>query len=263
MQKRFEIPENTLRKNAPIRRKVRHNYQNELIDEQENAAAGTAGRRDGERAFLSHITMGDMDGLKRYLAVSSTGSYSFSVGNLSDNALAQARYTLVSAVTLYTRAAIDGGLPENLAYPMSDNYIRYADRMTDPQQIHALSFHAMADFCQAVHEWHLTECGPVIRLCCDYILAHLHETISLNDLARVSGLSAHYVSDLFRRETGCAPGSYIRTLKLEQARLLLMKPDLPISQIAQMLAFPSHSSFAGHFRRQYGMTPAAYRRQPF
>lgn len=88
-------------------------------------------RREGEKHFLSYITLGNPALLKQLFEHAFQKNTLFELGQLSENALRQARYMMICHVTLCSRAAIEGGLPETLAYYMSDSYIRYLDGQTD------------------------------------------------------------------------------------------------------------------------------------
>ena len=85
-------------------------------------------RRNREKAMLSCIRNGDVERIETYLipAVESVGRNQilprnilaaiwehFSVGQLSETPLKQMLYLFISNITLCTRAAIDGGLPEH------------------------------------------------------------------------------------------------------------------------------------------------------
>lgn len=48
---------------------------------------------------------------------------------------------------------------------------------------------------------------------------------------------------------------------MKYAKRLLETTNLPVPEIVQMLAFPSHSNFSKRFKKQYGVTPQTYRNQ--
>lgn len=136
---------------------------------------------------------------------------------------------------------MQGGLPEEIAYNISDSYIRVADAINDPDEINMLALHALRRFTQEVCDCTTEHCSPAVRICCTYIQAHLHDAISLADLAEVCHRSPNYISDLFAKELGERPISYIRLQKLKTACLLLETSDMPIADIASLLSFPSHA----------------------
>lgn len=232
-------------------------------------------RRAREKAMLACIASGDTTRIETYLlpGIEATGRDSsipirnlpdiwedFAVGILSERPLQQMLYLFISSITLCTRAAIDGGLPENIAYALSDCYIRQGSQISDYSRLGLLSSYAIYDFTRAVAEEHLKGTSPLTRLCCEYIQRHLHDRITLKDLAEVCGRSPNYISDLFTREMGERPTVFIRRRKLEYARGVLEFSDFSIEAISDLLAFPSVSSFIASFKKAYGVTPGKYKK---
>ena len=65
---------------------------------------------------------------------------------------------------------------------------------------------------------------------------------------------------MFRSTTGHALGSYIRERRLSQAAQALRSTPRPILDIALQFHFDSQPSFSRAFKKQFGKTPAVYRR---
>lgn len=80
-----------------------------------------------------------------------------------------------------------------------------------------------------------------------------------DEIARALNYNGNYLNDVFLEHTGVTLGSYIRTVCLQEAARLLLNTDLSVAQIISRLRYDSRASFYAHFKRQYGMTPAAYR----
>jgi AraC-like DNA-binding protein len=97
----------------------------------------------------------------------------------------------------------------------------------------------------------------------EYIEKHLHYTISLHDLAALTGKNVSYLSTLFKKETGISISSYITKKRLEEAALILSESEMPVVEIATTLSFNSQSYFTLLFREQYGKTPKEYRKEHF
>ena len=55
---------------------------------------------------------------------------------------------------------------------------------------------------------------------------------------------------------------YIVTAKLQESKLLLAYSDRPLSEISNFFFFSSQSYFQNLFKRQFGITPLAYRKRP-
>lgn len=95
-----------------------------------------------------------------------------------------------------------------------------------------------------------------------YIENHIHEDLSLDNLAAIGGVSPPYLSRLFRKAMGVTLKSYLLTLRIDYARRLLVTnpKDTTISEIAAQCGFYNTSHLCQVFRREIGTTPEVYRR---
>lgn len=212
-----------------------------------------------ETRLLLCVKNGDPEGLRAILedVGRHTGG---SVSAMAPDALSRSRCGFMVGITLYTRFAVEGGLDQETAYNLSDAYIRAMLAMDEPERITALSTRSGLDFAARVREFRLS-CGPAVKLCRDYISKHLHYKITLQELADACGLSPNYLSTLFRRQAGMGVQEYVMDAKLEAARHRLIASDDTVAQVASQFAFCSHSSFAAHFKKRYGVTPGQYRQE--
>jgi AraC-like DNA-binding protein len=96
-----------------------------------------------------------------------------------------------------------------------------------------------------------------LRLAQDYLHARLQERISLDDLARVAGLSPYHLARLFRAAFGLPPHKYLEGLRVRRAGELI-KAGLPLAEIAATVGFSSQSHLNRSFKHILGVTPAAF-----
>lgn len=89
----------------------------------------------------------------------------------------------------------------------------------------------------------------------DYIQAHLEHNISLEDLARLVNLSSYYFCRLFKQSMGITPHQYIIHQRVERAKKLLLRSNLTIVEVANMVGFANQSHLNYHFKRILGVTP--------
>lgn len=99
-----------------------------------------------------------------------------------------------------------------------------------------------------------------VRRVRDYIMAHLADPITLDDLAAVAGYSRFYFVRAFRECTGYPPYNYVINQRIAHAKFLLTTTNDPVSTIAQSCGFATHAQFSKKFRDLTGQTPAAFRR---
>lgn len=100
-----------------------------------------------------------------------------------------------------------------------------------------------------------------LRRTVDYIQANLDQTIKLEDLAQLLGMSQFYFCRLFRESMGMPPHQYIIAQRIERAKTLLRQSKgQTIAEIALACGFSNQSHLSKHFRKLVGSTPNAYRK---
>ena len=262
MQKNIEKMEKMIKSDY---KKISASIEDQIFLSKDTPGPDNGTRRIQEKAMYYYVSTGDIMRIDELVA-SSIEDVSRrpipgagTVGDVSENPLLFAKNLLIANVTLSTRAAIDGGLPEHIAYAMSDGYLRYMDNLNDIQKVYLLSSKALRDFTYAVHDYTYKDCGLITRSCCEYILRHLHDNIEMKTLSEVAHRSPNYISDLFAKELGVRPTEFIRDRKLEYAKAILDTTDLSISAISDLLSFSGTSRFINYFKKKYGVTPLGYR----
>jgi AraC-like DNA-binding protein len=176
--------------------------------------------------------------------------------------LRQQKTSVTVFTTLVSRAAMVGGLSPEIAYALGDSYIQNAEDCKDSGELSALANTMYHDFIYRVHYARANpDYSHAVQKCCDYIELNLDQKLSAADLAPLVGYTEYYLTDKFRKETGVSLSSYIRDKKIERAKVLLETTALPISEIADMLAFNTPNYFIQCFRNAQGCTPARYRKK--
>lgn len=94
----------------------------------------------------------------------------------------------------------------------------------------------------------------------DHIQQHLHEVITLHDLSRRAGYSPFHCVRVFGELTGRTPFEYIRALRLSRAAMELRDEKTRIIDVALDFVFDSQEGFTRAFSREFGITPARYRK---
>lgn len=94
----------------------------------------------------------------------------------------------------------------------------------------------------------------------EHVEAHLDQDLSLLRLARVAGVSTSHFKSLFKQATGLPPHAYVIQRRVERAKALLSRGNLPASQVALDAGFSHQSHMARCMRRVLGVTPSAFSR---
>jgi AraC-like DNA-binding protein len=209
-----------------------------------------------EVMIYSCIQAGDTERLKAM--VEQYLSDGLIIGRLSNNDLRQAQYMAVCCITLATRYAIQGGLDEFTVFNLSDIYIQHIDRMTSPRTIAEYLTEKLYELTREVARTAERAAYPApVRKCLTYISKNLHTRITVANLAAESGLSADYLSVLFKKKLGLTISAYITRQKLASAKVLLREGYGP-GRVSLLLAFCSESYFIRCFKGEFGLTPRQY-----
>jgi two-component system response regulator YesN len=105
-----------------------------------------------------------------------------------------------------------------------------------------------------------TENSALVEKVKAYIDSHL-QTVSREEAAAAVYLNAAYLSRLFKRETGISLMEYIISMKIKQAKLMLTKSNIKISDICTELGYENMPYFAKMFKKQIGLTPQEFRKR--
>ncbi len=94
-----------------------------------------------------------------------------------------------------------------------------------------------------------------------YMEEHYENALSVQEMGRVMGMTPAYFSRFFRQSTGETFHSYLTKIRLYRAKRELLKSDAGITQIGFACGFPNVKSFIEAFKKEYGCTPAKFRKR--
>jgi transcriptional regulator GlxA family with amidase domain len=93
----------------------------------------------------------------------------------------------------------------------------------------------------------------------DYLRAHVEESVSIQSLVRLSGLTEFHLIRAFHREFGLPPHAYHVRLKLARAREMLLS-GATVVRTAFACGFADQSHLSRKFKEVYGLAPATWMR---
>ncbi|OAS16542.1 hypothetical protein A8708_20485 [Paenibacillus oryzisoli] len=85
------------------------------------------------------------------------------------------------------------------------------------------------------------------------------EPFRITSMAKELGYSPAHCNRVFHKAYGVSPRHYLSTIKLRQAKLMLIDPTLSIEHIAEQLGYKDLSQFSKQFKRWTNLSPTAYR----
>jgi AraC-like DNA-binding protein len=92
----------------------------------------------------------------------------------------------------------------------------------------------------------------------EYVRVHLSEPLTVADMADLVNLSPSAFAHLFRDVTGRSPYQFVKEMRLDRARELLVDGHLTVARISKEVGYASVSHFISEFRGRFGVTPRAY-----
>lgn len=88
---------------------------------------------------------------------------------------------------------------------------------------------------------------------------NIEKPLSLDRIARATGLSRRQIERLFKRHLDCVPKKYYLEMRLRRARELLLQTAMPIMDVTTSCGFKSPPHFSRCYRSQFGHPPSAER----
>jgi len=93
----------------------------------------------------------------------------------------------------------------------------------------------------------------------EYIKENYQKECTLEELSKVAGISRYYLIRIFKDCMGKTPYDYLLDIRIENAKLLLAKENISITDICHECGFNNMSHFIRMFKKKIGMTPSIYK----
>ena len=103
---------------------------------------------------------------------------------------------------------------------------------------------------------------PGIIRALEFMEEHFAEPLGVAEFAEAAGLSESRFATLFHRETGTTPMHFFNTVRLGHAQSFLLN-GASVDEAAERAGFSSPQYFCRYFRKQTGVSPGAFRANPF
>lgn len=186
----------------------------------------------------------------------------YSGGTFANNTEKYLEYGAVSMVTLLTRSAIRGGVPQKEAYKVSDLLLNRASRGKSEQDYVRVFHDGIEQFFRLVKKYKSTSHHSYhIRKCKAYIAANLNQPLSPEKLAQELGLNKNYLMKLFSSYEGEPLMQYVQRKRILASADMLKYSNQKIMEIATYYQFQTQSHFGVAFKKFLGVSPAVYRKK--
>lgn len=109
---------------------------------------------------------------------------------------------------------------------------------------------------QAKNDPSRASADPRIRRIVRHIAEHPDDTLTAAALASIVGLHPVYFSSLFRKNMGVSVGSYVRSIRVNRAEILLSEGACSVSEAASLCGFCDVYHFSRVFKKLRGIPPS-------
>ncbi|MBA3693630.1 MAG: helix-turn-helix transcriptional regulator [Acidobacteria bacterium] len=133
----------------------------------------------------------------------------------------------------------------------------YAESLAQTLILHLLKNYSTNKFVQEKSIGGLS--GYKLKRAKEFINEHLEEDLTLGQVAEAVGFSQFHFNRAFRRSTGLTPQQYLVQQRINRAKELLTKGDLPLVEVGICAGFKNQSHFTTLFRKFTALTPKAFR----
>jgi two-component system, response regulator YesN len=182
---------------------------------------------------------------------------------LAGDRLRSLKNSLIASCTFFTRAAIAGGLDAELAFTLSDTYIRTLEGRHEISELEDFENLMLRDFITLVNRYQNYREDILTMRAIRIVRARISQPVSLRDTAATLGVSEQYLSSQFTMKQGQSFVAYVQKMKVEESKFFLRTTNLEVIKISQMLGFNYQAYFARVFKKVTGMTPSEYRNKNF
>ena len=95
----------------------------------------------------------------------------------------------------------------------------------------------------------------------DFVKEHYQAGITVEDIAKQTGLNRSYFGKVFKAATGKSPQQYLIGYRMGKAAELLKLTALPVAEVGRAVGYPNQLHFSRAFKGAFGVSPREWRRE--
>lgn len=94
----------------------------------------------------------------------------------------------------------------------------------------------------------------------DYVREHYQEKLKLQDIAKLLHMNSAYLGQRFKKHYGSSFNEFLHEYRIEEAKKLLRRTDMGISDVSSRVGYTDADLFAAKFKALNGVTPTVYKK---
>lgn len=211
-----------------------------------------------EQQFLHLLRNGDdqvlelMPSFDRYDSLTLASTHSRSIKN-----------NLIVFVNTIIRTAIEAGLDPLQTIKLGESLIKKVEAQQNieiPEIRRSLEQQLLKTVLSRIKRHVTADYNRMTQLIVEYIEKHLHENISLKDIADYCSRHPNYISTLFKKDTGYSIQEFLLNKRISKAKHFLRHSTHSILDISYYCGFQSQSYFTHQFKKVTKQTPNEFRK---
>ena len=211
---------------------------------------------DKEDEIIQKVKLGDKSGAREILN-EFLGSIFFESGMNFEII----KVRIIELVVIISRAAMEAGGEARDLLGLNYSYLTELNKATDLDELLVKVTDILENFIAKVSSTKDKKRKVRIREICGYIEQNFTKKITAAEAAKVGGLSVSRVLHLIKEETGLSLSEYVKKLRIDYGKYLLLNRDISIADVAIEAGFFDQSHFSKTFKKIERMTPFHFRRK--
>lgn len=105
------------------------------------------------------------------------------------------------------------------------------------------------------------DASPVVRRAISYLERHFAEDVTLEELGAKLIVNPSYLSRVIKKESGQGFVEILTDIRLDMAKRMLEQPGAKVYEVAEQVGYKDYAYFYQVFKKRFGISPKAYRKQ--
>lgn len=211
-----------------------------------------------EKIVRAAITNGDVQFLETY-----NNEFDYMPAEhmlIGEDMLKRAKHGILSANSVYCRAAEDGGASSVLVRNICAGYAEQINSAESIEQVIGIRKEVGLVYCRKVNEAKRENYSLHVRHCINWIEENITEELTLYKAAEHCGISYDYLSRLIKKDCGVSFSELVHRRRCQFASYYLQF-GTEIGSVAEKCGYKSNSQFCHAFHKIYGVSPGKWQRE--
>ncbi|MGD9344474.1 MAG: helix-turn-helix domain-containing protein, partial [Candidatus Aminicenantes bacterium] len=168
---------------------------------------------------------------------------------------------VIELVVIISRTAIEAGVDAKDLMGLNYSYFTELNKTTDLDELLLKLNDILTNFINRVSVTKEKKKKIKIGKMIEYINQNFTRKIKSEEVAKAGGLSTSRCLHLFKEETGMSLSEYVKKLRIDYGKYLLLNTDISIADCSIEAGFFDQSHFTKTFKQVEKITPSQFRRK--